>query len=255
VYPKTGKFARTAHLWSTYAHMKNKKRSSKSFWESEYRDGGHLKLSMNPSEDLEKFTRWLIRERGHALLNVTSSVLDLGCGNGRNLIWLAEIFGMRGVGYDIAHEAVTRANTYAKEHALALSCEARSIAGTLTLPDASQTLVLDMMTSHFLTTTERIALIDEIHRVLKPGGFLFYKTFLLDEDQHAARMLRENPSGEENTYIHPQIGVAEHVMTEDEIESLYSGKFTIHAIHKSHRHKGKDAKRRSITVYLEKSPY
>jgi len=83
-----------------------RKRSGQAFWDAEYKDGGHLALSMNPSEDLEKFVRWLEREEGRKVLNITSSVLDLGCGNGRNLIWLSETYGMRGVGYDISSEAV-----------------------------------------------------------------------------------------------------------------------------------------------------
>lgn len=235
--------------------MAKRKRGGTAFWDAEYKEGGHLALSMNPSEDLEQFTRWLMRERGRSLLNVTTSVLDLGCGNGRNLIWLSESFGMRGVGYDISHEAVTQAKRYSETNKLPLTYETRSIAGPVTLPDASQSLVLDMMTSHFLKAHERETLRDEIFRVLKPGGFFFYKTFLLDEDQHAARMLRETPGEEPNTYIHPEIGVPEHVSTEAEIEDVYGTLFTIHKIHKSHRHKGKDAKRRSITVYLEKPPF
>lgn len=235
--------------------MAKHKRHGQAFWEAEYREGGYLALSMNQSEDLEQFTRWLVRKHGNSILNVTASVLDLGCGNGRNIIWLSKSFGVRGVGYDISHEGINQAKRYSAEHHLPLIYETRSIAGSITLPDASQTLVLDAMTSHFLNKAERIALIDEIYRVLKPGGFLFYKTFLLDEDMHALRMLKEHPSGEENTYIHPEIGVPEHVSTEEEITNLYGTRFIIHKIHKSHRHKGKNAKRRSITVYLEKSPY
>lgn len=235
--------------------MAKRKRGGIAFWDDEYREGGYLALSMNQSEDLEQFTRWLIRERGRALLNVTTSVLDLGCGNGRNLIWLSETFGMRGVGYDISHEGIVQAKRHSETKHLPLSYETRSIAGPITVPPASQSLVLDMMTSHFLNEADRALLVQEIFRVLKPGGFLFYKTFLLDEDQHAARMLRENPGAEAHTYIHPEIGVPEHVSTEAEIEELYGKYFTVHKIHKSHRHKGKEAKRRSITVYLEKPPF
>jgi SAM-dependent methyltransferase len=233
--------------------MAKRKRSGQAFWDSEYREGGHLALSMNQSEDLEKFTRWLEREQGRALLNITSSVLDLGCGNGRNLIWLATTYGIRGVGYDISTEAIKEAKRHSQD--LKLSYEARSIAGPIPLPDDSQAIILDMMTSHFLKAADRKNLIEEMHRVLKPGGFLFYKTFLLDEDTHAKRMIEENPTEEENTYIHPKIGVAEHVSTEAEIDELYSPYFSICKIEKSHRHKGKGAKRRSITVYLQKSEF
>ena len=231
------------------------KRGGQAFWDAEYSEGGHLALSMNPSEDLEKFTRWLEREEGRKTLNVTASVLDLGCGNGRNLIWLSETYGTRGVGYDISTEAVRQAKKYSDAHKLSLTYEARTIAGPITLPDASQSLVLDMMTSHFLKSEERVALMQEIFRVLKPGGFLFYKTFLLDEDRHAKRMIAENPAEETNTYIHPKIGVAEHVATEEEIIAAYGTDFVVHKIHKSHRHRGKDAKRRSITVYLQKPEF
>ena len=232
--------------------MQKRPVSGKGFWNNEYRDGGHLALSMNPSEDLEKFTRWLIREQGKKILNVKGSVLDLGCGNGRNLLWLSETFHLHGIGYDISEEAIQQASRSTQKKNLPLKYTARSISGTFEVPDASQDIVLDMMTSHFLKQQEREVLIQEIYRVLKPGGFLFYKTFLLDEDANAKRMLKESPGTEHNTYIHPKIGVPEHVSTQEEIETLYEPYFTLHKIYKSHRHKGKDAKRRSITAYFEK---
>jgi ubiquinone/menaquinone biosynthesis C-methylase UbiE len=235
--------------------MKKKKRHGQAFWNEEYKEAGHFALSETQSEDLEKFTRWLIREYGHSVLNVTASVLDLGTGNGRNLVWLAETFKVRGIGYDISTEAVKQARKRAMLEHLPLSFEARSIAGTLTVPDESQTVVLDMMTSHFLKEAERHMLINEIYRVLKPGGFLFYKTFLLDEDRHARRLIKENPAGEDNSYIHPEIGVAEHVSTEEEIDTLYGEKFEIKKTERSHRHKGKFAKRRSVTLYIQKPPF
>jgi SAM-dependent methyltransferase len=246
-------FAREVKLWSTV--LMKKKRHGQAFWNEEYREAGHFALSEKQSEDLEKFTRWLVREYGNSVLNVMATVLDLGTGNGRNLCWLSETFGVRGIGYDISTEAVKQARKRAEIGKLPLTFEARSIGGTLTVPDESQSVVLDMMTSHFLKEAERTVLIEEIYRVLKPGGFLFYKTFLLDEDRHAKRMIRENPGGETNTYIHPEIGVAEHVSSEEEIEALYGEKFEIKKIERSHRHKGKFAKRRSITLYLEKPAY
>jgi SAM-dependent methyltransferase len=229
-----------------------RKRSGQAFWNDEYKEGGHLALSFNPSEDLEKFIRWLIREYGKAYLNVTNQVLDLGCGNGRNLEWLSKEFGVRGTGYDISTEAIKTAREHAQAKRLPLTYVPRSIAGDIDLPDESQSLVLDMMTSHFLSQAERTHLVKEIYRVLKPGGFLFLKTFLLDEDRHAARMLTENPGAETQTYIHPKIGVAEYVPTESDMETAYAPFFSIEKVLKSHRHKGPHGKRRSMSVYLQK---
>lgn len=233
----------------------------KEFWNKEYkqsdREDGHLALSNEPSEDLQKFTRWMEREYGRQYLNPLASAMDLGCGNGRNLTYLARDYGMRGIGYDISEEAVRQAKKAASDFP-ALGFHVRSISEPLFVPDASQTLVLDMMTSHFLDQAERAKLLTEIVRVLKPGGWLFFKTFLRDEDAHAEQLLREAPSGEEGTYIHPRIGVAEHVFAETEIVDLLSKDFSIFKISRSHRHLSRDkkgrlaGKRRSVSVYAQK---
>lgn len=227
-----------------------KRMHGKDFWNTEYKRGTHLALSDSPSGDLVKFTRWMEREYGRAFLNPAARVLDIGCGNGRNLIWLAEAFGMRGTGYDISREAIALARK--ASGALPIAYAVRSIVELLPLPDNSQTLVLDMMTSHFLKETERKNLLSEIARVLKPAGWLFWKTFLRDGDVHAERLLREHPAGEAGSYIHPEIGLSEHVFTEEEIVSALASDFTIHKITKSHAHRGSAGKRRSMSVYAQK---
>jgi SAM-dependent methyltransferase len=235
--------------------MKRKRFAGKGqqFWDKEYKDKNHLALSINPSEDLMKFTRWLEREHGREFLNPTLSVLDLGCGNGRNLIYLAQTFGMKGLGLDNSQEAINQAKAASKD--LPIEYQTRSIAEPLIATDESQTFVLDMMTSHFLNEEERNKLLTEIARVLKPNGWLFWKTFLRDEDEHAERLLRESPAKEKGSYIHPKIGLAEHVFTEAEIESVLAGKFTIQKILKSHAHlrRGQAFKRRSISIYAPKT--
>lgn len=199
-----------------------------------------------------KFTRWLERNFGRQFLNPIINVLDLGCGNGRNLIYLAKTYGCRGAGYDISDVAAKRARERAKN--LPVKFFARSIAGKLDSADSSFDIVLDMMTSHYLPRAERAALIDEIARVLKPGGWLLHKTFLLDNDINAQRMLREYPADEPNSYIHPTIGTLEHVSTEEEIRALYEPRFEIKKVEKTGKHiiHGKAGKRRSIIVYLKK---
>lgn len=95
---------------------------------------------------------------------------------------------------------------------------------------------------------------DEIVRVLKPEGWFMYKTFLLEEDINARRLMRENPGEEKNTYIHPTIGTTEHVSTEDGIREFYEPYFEILKIEKTGKHilHGKAGKRRSIIVYMRK---
>ena len=227
----------------------------KGFWDTQYKKPTHLTLSDDPSEDLIKFTRWLVREYGKKFLNVTSLVADLGCGNGRNLLYLSQHFGVHGVGYDTSKEALMQGRAKAAAQELPLVFEERSIAKPIALGDESATIVLDMMSSHVLLRAEREALRTEILRILKPSGWLFFKSFLLDEDRHAERLLREHQGPEEGMYLHPEIGVAEYVWTEDALHEFFEPQFFIHKIEKSHKHVRKNGeawKRRTVSLYLEK---
>jgi ubiquinone/menaquinone biosynthesis C-methylase UbiE len=234
--------------------IKKKKRKvhGAAFWDQEYTNPQHLKLSERESGDLAKFTRWVIRQKRGDILSVGYSAIDAGCGNGRNLIWLANEFDMKGVGVDISSAAIAQARR--ASHDLDIKYEVGSAGAPLPASDESQSLALDMMTSHFLTKAERQGLLDELWRTMMPGGFLFMKTFLRDEDRHTERLLQEFPGPEEGSYIHPVMGVPEHVYRESEIKDFLSEKFIIRQLYRSHRHKSKDGngKRRTISIYAEK---
>lgn len=234
----------------------------KDFWNQEYaktdrrgRVAPHLAISDEPAEDLEKFTRFLERNFGKKFLNVTAQALDIGCGNGRNLMYLVKEFGMRGVGYDISEVAIAQAKKSAEAQKLAAQFSVHEMEEPIPLPDKSVSIALDMMSSHFLQKAERENLRNEILRVLKSGGWLFFKSFLLDDDSHAKRLLRDSPAEEEGMYIHPEIKSAEYVWTEEALREFFEPYFTIHRIEKSFKHKHADGsawKRRTIVAYLEK---
>ena len=240
-------------------HVKNqrRKRHGTAFWDHEYTNAEHLALSTEVSEDLEKFTRWLERQTKRELLNPLASAIDLGCGNGRNLLYLARTYGMRGVGYDSSAAAIKEARALAAAAEANLSYAVRSMAGDLDESNDSQQLALDMMSSHFLNADDRAHLRDEIYRVLKPGGYLFMKTFLRDGDLHTERLIKEQPGAEPGTYIHPVIGVPEHAYYEAELLEFLGERFLIQKAYASHKHvsKGKARKRRTIAVYAQKDPY
>lgn len=223
-------------------------KKSQKFWNKEYKGAGkHLALSDKPAEDMLKFFRFVERSEGKKVLNPTGVALDLGCGNGRNIIYVAKTYGLSGVGYDISEKAISEAKKASLD--LPIKFEVKSIDEPLPYPDNSISLVLDMMASHFLTSEERKKMQKEIYRVLKPGGWFFLKTFLRTDDAHAERLLRDHPGLETGTYIHPEIGVAERVFTEEEIVSeLLEEFFRIEKVSKSHNPK----KRRSMSLYVSK---
>jgi len=222
------------------------------FWNKEYQTSEHLALSEVPSEDLEKFARFLERHSGREFLNLRSLALDLGCGNGRNLKYLAENFGMRGIGYDVSDVAIREAKRATGE--LPITYEVRSIAEPLPLPDESVTLALDMMSSHFLKKAQREALRGEILRVLRQQGWLYFKSFLAEDDINVKMLLRDHPAEEEGAYIHPRFGMYEYVWTEESMREFFEPYFEVHKLYKSHRHlrRGRAGKRRTLSVYLQK---
>jgi len=235
-----------------FVKKKKRKVHGTTFWNQEYTNPTHLKLSDKESQDLSKFLRWLMRRERSDLLIPGSQVIDAGCGNGRNLIYLAHLYDMVGHGVDISSAAIAQAKKASAD--LPISYNVGNAGDPLPTPPESQSLALDMMTSHFLDKEGRVRLRDEIYKTLVPGGYFFMKTFLKDKDLHTARLIKEKPGKEEGSYIHPVMGVAEYVYSEEELINFLSEKFIVRKIYRSHKHafKGRAKKRRTISIYAEK---
>lgn len=228
----------------------------KEFWNKEYKDPGYFALSDESSGDLVKFCRWLTNEFGDDFFKQRLTVLDAGCGNGRNLLWMNQEFRVGGVGYDISEEAIKQAQAKAKKQQWGdrISFRVYSIGQLIPLPDHSVDIVIDAMASHFLRDVERARFIAEVARVLKPQGVLFFKSFYAPGDVHAKHLIKEESAGEENAYIHPKMKVYEYVWTEEALKKSFGDAFLLRAKFASHKHnaKGKPNKRRSVTCYFEK---
>lgn len=233
----------------------NEKRQ-KEFWNKEYKDPEFFSLSDEASSDLQKFTRWLQKEYGKDVLRPDVTVLDAGCGNGRNLLWMNEAFRVRGFGYDISDVAIRQATVNAEKQQWGnkLIFKVHSIALDIPLPDESVDIVLDMMASHFLREKERAIYIKEVARVLKPQGVLFFKSFYMEGDQHAKDLIKNEGAGEHNAYIHPRLKVYEYVWDDASLEQSFSEQFILQKKEPSYKHniRGKPNKRRSVVCYFEK---
>jgi len=99
-------------------------------------------------------------------------MLDVGCGSGQTMMWFANRHpGWRTVGLDIAWEGVAAARSAGAGSVFAASALA------LPLPARSVDLVitLDVM-QHLPLGGGDAAALEELQRVLKPGGHLFVRT-------------------------------------------------------------------------------
>ena len=243
------------------------KKNSATFWNKEYQTGEHLAMSTEPSGDMLTFVKWVQRNSEWPPFPKNGLIIDAGCGNGRNIVPLCGEYNMRGIGIDISGTAIEQAKAMSKEKGITkvepdakvekkerIKFYVQSLAEKIPAEDQSVDVFLDMMTGHFLKEDERKEYVKEVARVMKPYGWMFFKTFVLDSDSHAIRLIKENPAGEHNSYIHPRIDVYEHVFTDDEIIELFSPYFKIYKMIKSYKHikDGKAYKRRTISVYMEK---
>ncbi len=91
--------------------MKSKRGKAQSFWEREYARPTHLAMSDTPSADLLEFMRWSDRQKDELDRVVdTPRVLDIGCGNGRNAVYMEEVSAATVWGFDISQEAIHQAH-------------------------------------------------------------------------------------------------------------------------------------------------
>lgn len=259
---------------------------SRTFWNKEYGNPKHLTMSEEVASDLLTFEKWAVRNAEWFPFPKDGFVLDVGCGNGRNIIPLCAEYDMKGLGLDISGTAVEQARKALEKRSkdrtdedgevvpgkhVDIEFKTQSAGEPFQLEDQSVDVVLDMMTSHYLRKAEREVYVAELARVTKPYAWLFFKTFIVEGDLHIKRLIQEHPDTgevitdekgniignippEENSYIHPKIGVYEHVFTESEIVDLYTPYFVIHKMIKSYKHikDGKAFKRRTVSVYMER---
>lgn len=141
--------------------------------------------------------------------------LDMGCGEGRNSIYLAQL-GYEVVGIDFVHSAIEKAKQKAEEKKLEINFIEQSLSELIPLPDESFDLIIDMMVMHSLHKEDRTVYHSEVQRLLKPNGsFLFYTIAV--ESPEAERLFTEHPGPEEYSYIIPETGAFEKAFTKEDL--------------------------------------
>lgn len=131
-------------------------------WDSEYLEGAHWD-SPNPSGKLRDFIK---------LLTGNESILDAGCGGGRDAIHLARL-GFKVTGMDISTEAIRIAKERSKETPGIGFVKGRLEATPF--PDKSFGAIYS---GYVLQRTRLSKSISELYRLLKPNGTLYVVMFI-----------------------------------------------------------------------------
>lgn len=117
------------------------------------------------AKDMERFKETARRVAAH--IGPRSCVLEIAPGPGYLAIELAKLTGCRMVGVDISHTFIRIANENARKAGVDIAFD-KGDAADLPLPADGFDFVV--CTAAFKNFTRPLAALDEMHRVLKPGG-------------------------------------------------------------------------------------
>ena len=134
-------------------------------WDDRYR------TSPGPAEPAELLTSFahLLPTRGRAI--------DIACGNGRNSIWLAQR-GLAVTAIDLSGEALRQGRELAHRH----GCHVTWLQGDVeSHPFGSNDY--DVVACFYYRSP---VLYPRIRRAIRPGGWLFYETYTLDQLAYAS---------------------------------------------------------------------
>ena len=130
----------------------------------EYWNNEHLKYpAKRPAYDL-----WLDRYKNTLEKSMETPIVDLGCGCGNNSLYLVER-GYKVISCDISEVAVKRVETYVPE---AVTMVINMLDG-LPLESDSANVVITDLSLHYFSWNDTLMILQDIKRVLKPGGHLF----------------------------------------------------------------------------------
>jgi len=132
-------------------------------WNKIFEEKG--RVFMKPKKEIIEAAE-IFKKRG------VKRILDLGCGTGRHVVYLAKN-GFDVYGYDIAEEEIRQTKEWLKEEGLKANFKIGSIYERLPYKDDFFDAVISTHTIHHGKIENIKKAIKEIERVLKPGGIIF----------------------------------------------------------------------------------
>lgn len=201
-------------------------RTQQEWWEDEWsKDVQDTVLpgqsDIQPSQVVTDFTEFAAGhfwDKNKALSDI--SVLDVGCGTGRNSIYLAQRFG-KVVGIDYSQQSVA----LSKRSANSLGIRADFIIGdAISMPfrKGSFDIIVDSFTSTSMQgadTRNRFA--RECDRLLLSGGLLLMRCVSV-EDQTESRLMRNFPGPDVNSSIWPGMNKFQKNFSATEVLEIHS---------------------------------
>ena len=153
------------------------------------------------------------------------NVLDLGMGEGRNALFLAEK-GFNVEGIDLSETAIERCLQLAKERSLNIKAYVGDLRDLRVQTNKYSLIIAAGATLNFLKRKEIETIADRMRNGVKKGGFIYISVISTSDPQYEKLKSQQTPV-EENTFYVSHIGAYVHYFTYEEIKNLFSGFQTI----------------------------
>lgn len=189
-------------------------------WQEIFKKGGVN--VREPHEDIPKIIKFLKKEKA-------KKVLDLGCGSGRHVVYLASK-GFEVYGTDDAKEGINLCKKWLKACGLKANLQVASFFEKFPFKDNSFDAIISTWAIHHGTEKQVKYCIKEIERTLKTGGLIFIAV----TSTFKGRPFQEKKKIEEHTWIITkglEKGVPHHIFNKQMMKTYFRN-FEILDLHK-----------------------
>ncbi len=207
--------------------IRMKEPSQQQVWDREYSDPVFTSFERKPHQAVKDFLSYIRRKEKFDLEG--KAFLDIGCGIGKDVEYAVDHYDMKGIGCDVSPVAIAEAKRAVPNGAFFV----HDLREALSLKNDSVDVSVMVMVIHILKKAERERCLSEISRVMKLGGYFFLKTLALPGDAHAKYLIKEFPGDEPNSFIHPDLHIAEHVHSKEDIVAELEKDFDILSLEKT----------------------
>ena len=179
-------------------------------WNQIFNKDGHVFREIHPA--VPGFVK-LLQESGG------KTVLDLGCGTGRHVIYLASQ-GCRVFGFDLAAEGLKLTKKWLNEKNLQAGLLRQNMYEVFPYPDGSFDGVISIQVIHHGRLQQVRSAVDELLRVLKPGGILLVTVPLVSRSKYPSEEI------EPATFVPLagyEKGLPHHIFPPQDFKSLFEG--------------------------------
>lgn len=152
-------------------------------------------------------------------------VLDLGMGEGRNAIFLAEK-GFEVEGVDVSKTAIDRCVQLAKERNVVVNAHVGDLKNFKIAEEKYSLIIAAGASLNFLKRSEIEKVARKITKGVKKGGFVFVSVTSTD-DTSCKKLRAQQVTTDENTFYVSRMGTYVHYFTYKEIKKLFSDMQTI----------------------------